>query len=460
MGWALQSERRIHLHEVNVNDGVINLEPGNLDKVVRNVSGVVESTSRRQTTGHCPFCENRDTAGRGICSKSGCCTSCCLILIHYGVLTLSGVASMHASPHCIGSLNRILNQKLSKLFETLQTITRIENELEVDEILSSSIQSISNETEESREKIEMETNELIDKLDDKNRILNQKLSKLFETLQTITRIENELEVDEISSSSIQSISNKTEESREKIEMETNELIDKLDRKRKNDQKMMTGMQESLENPLKKTASCIGQFQESTFEDKNRILNQKLSKLFETLQMQESLENPLKKTTPCIGQFQESTFEDKNRILNQKLSKLFETLQTITRIENELEVDEILSSSIQSISNETEESREKIEMETNELIDKLDRKRKNDQKMMTGMQESLENPLKNTASCIGQFQESTFEDKNRILNQKLSKLFETLQTIIRIENELEEFKSALGFLYKDITYQNESLTKIS
>ncbi|KAJ8040760.1 Synaptonemal complex central element protein 2 [Holothuria leucospilota] len=99
--------------------------------------------------------------------------------------------------------------------------------------------------------------------------------------------------------------------------------------------------------------------------------------------------------------------------------------------------------------QTPTSREMLNQQAQILIDEVNAKRKRDTSLLDDFKKSLEIQASNAYSMVEQNVFQLYEENGKLLQEKLQELFATLDRIAKLEQELEQFKVALGALYQDI-----------
>ncbi|XP_062515271.1 synaptonemal complex central element protein 2-like [Corticium candelabrum] len=95
------------------------------------------------------------------------------------------------------------------------------------------------------------------------------------------------------------------------------------------------------------------------------------------------------------------------------------------------------------------SREVLNDRAQQLIDKLNEKRKKDATILADFKKSLEDQAANAYSTVEQRMVQMYERHSKIVQEKVQELFAILDRIAKQEEELCRFRSALGMLYSDV-----------
>ncbi|XP_070563311.1 synaptonemal complex central element protein 2-like [Ptychodera flava] len=95
------------------------------------------------------------------------------------------------------------------------------------------------------------------------------------------------------------------------------------------------------------------------------------------------------------------------------------------------------------------TREALQSAAQSLIEEINSKRKRDTTLLTDFKKNMEVQISNSASMVEQAMYETYEQNGRMMQEKLQLLFATLDRIAKLETELDDFKHALGLLYKDV-----------
>jgi len=96
------------------------------------------------------------------------------------------------------------------------------------------------------------------------------------------------------------------------------------------------------------------------------------------------------------------------------------------------------------------SREQLDKDSQQLIDDLNNKRKQDSQLMVDYRKALEEQVQKNCSRVEQTLYSVYEKQNNQVQEKLQELFATLDRIAQLETELTKFKQALSMLYQDMS----------
>ncbi|XP_071952938.1 synaptonemal complex central element protein 2-like [Antedon mediterranea] len=99
------------------------------------------------------------------------------------------------------------------------------------------------------------------------------------------------------------------------------------------------------------------------------------------------------------------------------------------------------------------TRESIQETAQQLIHDLNLKRKSDAALISDFKKDLEEKVTETCKAVDLHMFQCYERNGQIMQEKLQTLFATLERIHKIEQEMEQFKQALGIFYKDIHCQS-------
>nr|XP_054764737.1 synaptonemal complex central element protein 2-like [Lytechinus pictus] len=95
------------------------------------------------------------------------------------------------------------------------------------------------------------------------------------------------------------------------------------------------------------------------------------------------------------------------------------------------------------------SREELSEQAQELIDKINEKRKRDTNILEDFRKALQEKVAVTCSAVEERMYRVYEKSGKDMQPKLQEFFATLDRVAAIEEELNHFKEALGVLYTDI-----------
>ncbi|XP_077981921.1 synaptonemal complex central element protein 2-like [Glandiceps talaboti] len=96
------------------------------------------------------------------------------------------------------------------------------------------------------------------------------------------------------------------------------------------------------------------------------------------------------------------------------------------------------------------SREMLQTAAQTLIEDINAKRKRDTTLLTDFKKNIEMQVSNSCGVLEQTLYQTYQHNGTVIQEKLQELFAILDRIATLEAELDEFKHALGLLYKDIS----------
>ncbi|CAM1325198.1 Uncharacterised protein g8890 [Pycnogonum litorale] len=94
-------------------------------------------------------------------------------------------------------------------------------------------------------------------------------------------------------------------------------------------------------------------------------------------------------------------------------------------------------------------REEIARKTEELMEKLNLKRRNDEALLDGIKKSLTEVIQRTISSLVEYHYTIDVLNNADAQTKLDKLSSTLDRIAQLENEYEDFRRQLNEVYVEL-----------
>ncbi|CAH1773196.1 unnamed protein product [Owenia fusiformis] len=95
------------------------------------------------------------------------------------------------------------------------------------------------------------------------------------------------------------------------------------------------------------------------------------------------------------------------------------------------------------------SHEMLSQQAQKLIDDINEKRKQDTVLMEDYRKSLELNVQKQCAAVEEHMFGLYETTGKTIQTKLQELYSTFDRIAKLEDELNQFKSALGMLYQDV-----------
>ncbi|XP_029440880.1 synaptonemal complex central element protein 2-like isoform X2 [Rhinatrema bivittatum] len=104
---------------------------------------------------------------------------------------------------------------------------------------------------------------------------------------------------------------------------------------------------------------------------------------------------------------------------------------------------LLDSNLQALQNRAQE-----------LIDKVNEKRKEDQTLLSNLKESLMVKVSNFSHTLEEQMYQVYDHHNRLLQDKLQEFMEIIERISQLEAELKQVCQTVATVYKDLCVQPE------